>query len=367
MASRTVALKSKTYRLELRTTLVLGLGGVILTAIWPFTSDVFHQWMRQADLVVGGLFSAGQLEYPPIGSFYLQALNQLPAPGLAVMLNALIMVAGAAAITWVIAHHSAGDKRSQARLWAFSPALIFLLPLNFDVAAALMALIAIVTIGSKRVSTTGAAIAVGTLIKVFPGALVFPLLPLIQSRRKRIVLLVSSAVVLLFGYAMFALFHPDTWLLHFQFAQSRQDAWTSLWRFVDPFLGASETSNLIIGAGSTIGVFAALAGIAIWAAKRQPPAAVVAVVAVVAFLILNKVFKPQYILWVTPLYAFAGGKKIWMRLLEYSAMAELSTYYLPMPQWFYVLSLLSRSVALMAMIGIARQHNWMNHPVVPSL
>ena len=346
-------------------TACLGLAGVILVAFLPFMSDVFRIWMRQNGMSVGSPFGPGEFEYPPLGSLYMERLTGLPTPGIAVMTNGLLMVVAATAITLLLVKNSTGDERPAVYLWAASPGLVFLLPLNFDVAAALMTLLAVMAIGSQRLALGGVSIGVGAMLKVFPGSLILPVLPLIAGWKRRSWFLASGAVVVFISYLIFWLALPETWLLHFEFAEIRTDSWTTIWRFLEPGLSAIgiDVSNRIVNSASILLTLVSLLGVAVWAKRRNPSAGTVAVIAVIAFLFFNKVFKPQYVLWVTPLYAYVGGRIIWARLLEYSAIVELATYYVPLPGVVGLLTLIGRTIALLAMaIHVGRSQFRVRNP-----
>ena len=51
------------------------------------------------------------------------------------------------------------------------------------------------------------------------------------------------------------------------------------------------------------------------------------------FLVGNKVFKPQYVLWLIPFLAWAGVSRQPVRLVEATAMGHFAVVYLLGPTW----------------------------------
>lgn len=107
-----------------------------LFAAFPAFSDIYRLWRRQAGVVPGEL-APEAFEYPPIAAVIFEPLTWLPSARWAVLVNGLVMVVAAIAVTRLIRRHTEPGTSPDTHLWVASPALLFLLPMNWDVAVAL--------------------------------------------------------------------------------------------------------------------------------------------------------------------------------------------------------------------------------------
>ena len=166
-------------------TVFRGLLGTALFAVAPFVSDVYRLWRRSAGLVPGG-FSPGQFEYPPLSALYWAPFPRFPSATWAVVANGLVMTLFAVGVTWLLVYARRSGLSPDIRFWAASPALIFFLPIGWDVAVALFALAGVILVGVGRFRSAGAALSLGAVFKIFPGAAILPLLPLIPGVRPQV-------------------------------------------------------------------------------------------------------------------------------------------------------------------------------------
>lgn len=338
-----------------------GLLGVGLFFAFPPFSDVYRLWRRDAGLVPGALFGPGDFEYPPLAAPYWELLSGLPSSRAAVAINGLVMVAAAVAITWLLMKVSDREQTPAVRLWATSPVLLFFLPINWDAVAVLMTVGGMVLLHAGKYPKAGAMLGAGVALKVFPGSLFLPLLPMIKGLGRRASFLASGLIMVGGSYLAYAFVRPEGWLVHLRFASSRGEIESTLWGVVDSALRtlgvALSVSQLNLAALSVLG--ALLVGISLWVARHRPTLGEGAALALIAFLLVNKVFKPQYIIWVLPLLALIGARKATVRTLEYSAILELATYYFVLPSFLVVGAFIGRHTALgLAAIEIVRRRRF---------
>lgn len=313
--------------------------GVGLYLAFPAFSDVYRLWERSAG---DPRFAASAFEYPPISALYFWPLTFLPSSRWAVFANGVIMVAAVMAVTWLLARWATGrgGHPVDIRMWVASPALMLLLAVNWDVLVGLFAVLGVIALYQHREAGSGFWLGFGTAFKVFPGVIVLPTLPLLEGWRRRIMFLLAGGLVLGVSYVLYAWLRPDEWLFHLEFASQRTDFDLTIWdlldRALDPW-GASLSLGLV-NTMSTVALAAAVVLTAIWSYLRKPTYASVAAVALIALLVFNKVFKPQYVLWVIPFLAWVGVSRWKVRTLEAVVILQFAAIYFPLPPTIFPLS-----------------------------
>ncbi len=338
-------LSSRRY---LTDTAVRGGLAVVLYAVFPAFSDIHRLWERQAGLVPGWPF--GVFEYPPIGALYFAPFRLLPSGRGAVVVNGVVMVAAAVAITWLLTRMTEGSDPHgvDLQMWVGSPALLFLLPINWDVLVALISLLGVVALYRSRAVLSGFWHGVGTVFKVFPGAVVLPVVPLIDGWRRRVMFLASGSVVLVASYLAYAVVDPDGWRFHLDFASIRTDIDSTVW-------GVADSIVRMFGAGlpmstvntmSTIAIVVALLAVTYWTARSKVTPVEAAAVALMALMAFNKVFKPQYVLWVLPFLAWIRVSRLKVRILEATAILQFAVIYFALPAFLFVVEASVRLVVL---------------------
>lgn len=321
--------RSGTEERQLIDTTLVGLASTLLYTGFPQFSDLNTLWLRDH-----GIFAYPGLppafEYPPLAAVLWEPLSWLPSPRLAVFINGLLMTAAAVGVTWVLQRLARSYDSADLNLWVLSPALLMFLPINWDVAAVLAMVVAVVLLENQRAGLAGFALGAGTALKVFPGSLFLPLLPLMR-RRHRWKWLFAGGLTVSIAYAAYVVAAPETWRVHLDFASSRVDYETTLWGGLDVALGWFGVSLPLttINVLSLTATAAALIAVTVWVARRRPTIAEAALLAVGAFIVFNKVFKPQYVLWVLPFAVLAHSKRLSVRVLELSAIVELVAIYSP--------------------------------------
>jgi hypothetical protein len=115
---------------------------------------------------------------------------------------------------------------------------------------------------------------------------------------------------------------PSGWAWFFVFSKERGADWGSIWYFFEhfsvPALGNSSLSALNLMSAVFFAVAcAAIAWLAL-AAPRRPRLPQLCFLVLAAFLITNKVWSPQYVIWLVPL-AVLARPRLWPYLLWQAA------------------------------------------------
>lgn len=321
---------------------------VALYLAFPAFSDVYRLWERE--LGADPRFTRIPFEYPPVSAFFFEPLSWLPSSSWAVAVNGLIMVAAAVAITWALIRRTNRftETAPEIRMWVASPALLLFLPINWDVLVALTAVLGVAALYTNRSAVAGLWHGIGAAFKVFPGVMVLPFLPLIDTWRRRFKFLVWGFVALLASYLTYSFVEPHTWLFHLEFASDRRDIDSTIWGILDRVYDAAgaNLSNGAINILSTLSLAVALLLITWWAARRRPSFAEVAAVAVIAMLTFNKVFKPQYILWALPFLAWISVDRLKVRVAESATVVQFAVIYFALPGFIYPIHTAVRVISL---------------------
>ena len=212
----------------------------------------------------------------------------------------------------------AGRRIWDAALVAGSPLLIFQIFTNFDALATAFAMGAMLAWARKRPVLAGVLIGLGVAAKLYPALLLLPILVLAlrSGRLAEAGKTVASALAawLVVNLPIMVLF-PQGWSEFFRLNSRRGEDMDSLYNVIGSFtgwpgfdrdLGFWEPPVIL---NSVVAVLfatccAAIAYVALTAPQR-PRVAQLAFLVVAAFLLTNKVWSPQFSLWLVPLAVLA--------------------------------------------------------------
>ena len=202
---------------------------------------------------------------------------------------------------------------TRALYLALAPTLLIYAFVNWDLLAVALATAATFAYLRDRDAASGALLGLGAAAKFYPGLLVIPfVLGRVRQRRpaEATQLVVWSVVAYAGANLPFAVAAPHPWATFFRFNTARPVDWDSLWFAACQRLhggtGCAWSPHLI----DTLSLvaFAAVAA-AVWFLKRarEPdfPRWTFGLPLIIAFLLTNKVYSPQYGLWLLPWFALA--------------------------------------------------------------
>ncbi|MED5815783.1 glycosyltransferase family 87 protein [Mycolicibacterium sp. 050232] len=212
----------------------------------------------------------------------------------------------------------AGRRVWDAALVAGSPIVIFQVFTNFDALATATAAGAMLAWARRKPVWAGALIGIGVAVKLYPLLLFVPLVLLgLRSGRLREVgkaALTAVATWLLVNLPIMVLF-PRGWSEFFRLNTRRGDDMDSLynvvksftdWRGFDPDLGFWQPPTVLNTVTAVLFAACCIAiGYIALTAPQRPRLAQLAFLVVAAFLLTNKVWSPQFSLWLVPLAVLA--------------------------------------------------------------
>jgi len=196
-----------------------------------------------------------------------------------------------------------------AAILAASPALALTAIINWDLLALVFVAGAAWAWARDRPVLTGVMIGLGTATKLFPLLLLGALL-VICVRERRLPDLgraVGAAVgSWLLVNAPAYVTGPEQWAHFWSFNSERGPDLGSLWLVADQALDASISASTV-NAGSWVVLLLWCAGVLAVGLRAPvtPRFAQLGLLIVVGFLVVNKVYSPQYVLWLLPLAALA--------------------------------------------------------------
>jgi Glycosyltransferase family 87 len=207
--------------------------------------------------------------------------------------------------------------RWQGLMVALSPALILSAFINWDLIALALTTMGIAAWAARRGVWAGILLGLGVATKFYPLAVFGPLLLLClrAGRLRDFAKTLAAAVAAWLAVDLpVMIVAPSGWAYFFVFSKDRGADWGSIWylfeHFNTPVLGNAQLSVLNEMSAAFLGAaFAAIAVLAL-AAPRRPRLPQLCFLVLAAFLITNKVWSPQYVVWLVPL-AVLARPRLW--------------------------------------------------------
>ncbi|MGV9844000.1 glycosyltransferase family 87 protein [Streptomyces fungicidicus] len=268
------------------------------------------------------------LEYPVLTGLFMEVAAWLtPGSGSIQdqeqwywMVNAGMLMACAAVLVVCVTRTHA-RRPWDGLLVALAPALALTATINWDLLAVALTAAAMLMWARSRPLAFGLLLGLATAAKFYPGLLLGPLLVLCWRAgrwREFGTALGGAAAAWLVVNGPVMLFAFDGWSKFYEFSHERPVDFGSFWLIL-----AQNSDNPL--STDTVNTLAAVlmllccAGIAALTlmAPRRPRFAQLAFLVVAAFILTNKVYSPQYVLWLVPLAALARPK--WRDFLVWQA------------------------------------------------
>lgn len=274
------------------------------------------------------------------------------------------------ATVWATAR-LAGRRIWDAALVAASPILIFQAFTNFDALATALATGALLAWARRRPTLAGVLLGMGVAAKLYPALLLLPLLLLAVRTGRLADAARTAAVAVLTWFAINApvmLMYPRGWSEFFRLNTRRTADMDSLynvvksftgWQGFDPNLGFWQPP-VVLNAVVAVAFLACCAGIAYIAltAPRRPRLPQLAFLVVAAFLLVNKVWSPQFSLWLVPLAVLALPHRrillIWMTIDALVWVPRMLYLFgvqnKGLPEQWFTTTVLLRDIAVLALV-----------------
>ncbi|MQA86450.1 MAG: DUF2029 domain-containing protein [Streptosporangiales bacterium] len=252
-------------------------------------------------------------------------------------LNAALLTLSAV-VTVIAVGYLAVRRPRDALMMAVAPGLALAAYINWDLLAVALSVLGLLAWSRRRHGWAGLLLGLAVATKFYPLVFFGPLFLLcLRAGRLRAFAVTTAAAVggwLAVNLPVMAV-APGSWAEFYSFNRERGADWGSLWYLFQltgiPALGTSDVSRInLMGTGAFLVCCAAIAVLAL-AAPRRPRLAQLLFLTLAAFLVTNKVWSPQYVLWLLPLVVLARPR--WPTFLAWQA-AEVG-YFVAI--WFYLL------------------------------
>ncbi|MDY6054548.1 glycosyltransferase family 87 protein [Micrococcus sp.] len=260
-------------------------------------------------------------EYPVlmslVASVAAQITHWLPFPpeqGVLVFWGVnLLAVVGLWAVTAVLTVRAAGRRWTDGLMVAVAPGIILAGTVNWDLWAVALLAGGMLAWLRGRPGWAGVLIGLGAATKLYPLLILGPMLVLaLRSRRFGPFLQATAGAVVAWLAVNLPLMltHFDSWAVFFTFSSERGPGLSSVWNAWDvmavqagwPLVPEGRLSLYAWGAFAVCCAGVLVLGLA---ARRTPRLAQLAFLVVAAFVLTNKVYSPQFVVWLVPLAALA--------------------------------------------------------------
>ncbi len=267
----------------------------------------------------------------------------------------------------------AGRRIWDAALVAASPILIFQIFTNFDALATALAAGGLLAWARRRPTLAGVLIGLGVAAKLYPALFLLPLF-LLGARTGRLRDAARTALVAVGTWAVVnapvAIRYPRGWSEFFRLNSRRGDDMDSLynvvksftgWKGFDSGLGFWQPPILLNSVVAVLfGLCCAAIGYIALTAPRRPRLAQLAFLVVAAFLLVNKVWSPQFSLWLVPLAVLALPHRrillVWMTIDALVWVPRMLYLYgeqnKGLPEQWFTATVALRDIAVMVLIAL---------------
>ncbi|MDZ5077846.1 glycosyltransferase family 87 protein [Nesterenkonia sp. HG001] len=202
--------------------------------------------------------------------------------------------------------YSAGRRRSDAILVALAPGIVLTLSVNWDMWAVFLGALALLLWGRGRPGWAGVLIGLGAAMKLYPLFFFGAVLVLcVRSGRLRsaVTTLSAAAATWLAVNLPFMIAAFDQWALFYRFSSEREVSFSSMW-LAFGWLGLDGEGFSLLSNGLFLLCCLGVAYLA-WAAPTRPRMAQLCFLIVASFILLGKVYSPQFVMWLIPLVVLA--------------------------------------------------------------
>ncbi|MBI4132712.1 MAG: DUF2029 domain-containing protein [Candidatus Sungbacteria bacterium] len=316
----------------------LGLLGAPLQIVY---SDTLGFYERAAS--PGYPYIGKNIEYPVLTGVFIDAMARIGGsrPGYYAA-TSVFLAAFAAVIAWLLWRMTPADGRGRLRRYfAFAPSLFVFAAYNWDLLALLFVVAAFYVMERRRFAAAAFFLALGFSAKFYPVIYFLPLWLAQSSWKERGKTLAIFAATAIAVNLPFLLANTEGWSYFFTLNSARNANPDSIWTIVRfffrglevPAINAISLSLFVGGYGWALWRFRGAAERGLVAASRPAPALWLCFLGTLILLLTNKVFSPQYILWLLPFFVLLPAVTRW----QFYALegANLAALFFILP-WFFL-------------------------------
>ncbi len=297
-------------QLFLAAVVLVGISSALIHAVYGLSIAYRNIWatlaysdilsMRGVAHIPGLPYLDYQLEYPVLTGLFIRFMGVLGTGNWQYyVLTCAGLIAFAALATYFLYRTmSDAGRRTFLLCWVVAPSMFIFLIYNWDIMAVLCVTVALYLAAKERDCLAAVALAFGFSCKLYP---VLYLVPLLMKRRTlaswaRLIGAFAVTALAINLFFMVSNFHG--WYYFFSFNSTRPPNEDSIWG-----LACYWIRPLTIGQVNIVSwvLFAAGAAIVVWRFRHQSTVKLWFALTLV-FVLANKVFSPQYALWLLPFF-----------------------------------------------------------------
>lgn len=278
-----------------------------------------------------------------------------------------VLLAAATVVAVLATARTTGRRPWDAAMVALAPGIVLAGTINWDLWAVALVAVGMYLFSRERLVLAGVFMGIATAAQVYPPLILVAIL-LLSLRTGRFQPLLksagSAAVTWVAVNLPFAVANPAGWAYYFQYSADRDAGYSSPWFAVNLLLQRTRGQELsaatvdVLSSGFFVLACVLIALVALTAPTR-PRLAQLAFLIVAAFILTNKVYSPQFVVWLIPLLALARPRwrdflvwqgieglhwaAVWMYLGQVTS-AGSSQHNLDMP--YYVLAVAAHMIAV---------------------
>lgn len=275
--------------------------------------DVFPYVGSEGTNPDSGMTPKGFVEYPVLTGLLMYVAALLSESGDEFMLWNSILLSVTALGTTVVLFLASGDKRGVA-YWAAAPPLILYAFHNWDLLAVLFGTLGLFFYSRGRFWQSGLFCALGASAKLYP-IFFLPMLGLAILARERKLgpdgwkFGLGAVGGLLAVNGPFMLLNFDLWKMTYTFHADRTPNFETTWavlnhygqRWKQEWMTETAAKSFVDTFGA-LGLLALFVALGVLVYRGRIPAIQAAFGAMLAFMLLNKIYSVQYTLWVMPFF-----------------------------------------------------------------
>ena len=275
----------------------------------------------------GGVGSHGFNEYPVLTGLFMWVTGWVAWSGSSYLVVTMILLSLCAALAAVLLWRMT-DRR--AAYWTASPILALYAFHNWDLLAVAASVVGIYLWWSGRSSRAAFVFAVGGAFKLYPALFIVPLIcdQLVQRRTRK------AAEVAATGFGSlalinlpFILINASGWWATYRFHADRAPTSSgTIWAVLDSTL-STTTENWLAFSCLAASLVVITVGVFLSRPSIGYPVVEWCAAATAAFILLNKVSSPQYILWLVPFLALLPLRSAWWWLLSAGALVRYAALF----------------------------------------
>ncbi len=271
--------------------------------IGPWAKQAFEPGLPYVDKVV---------EYPVIIGMMMHLATQFGTKGYLLLHYILLFICAIISTYYLykLCNLFGKSKKNIFIFWIFTPTFLWFSFYNWDIIAVMFSILALYNYQRKNDITASIFLGLGVATKMYPILILFPVL-LHRDIKGWVKNGIAFAASFLFVNAYFMISRFAGWYATYGFHSKRMPNIDSIWWLLMQLFPELKvrTVNLV-----TLILFA-LVYILLNARFRRLNPVFLSMNSILAFLIINKVFSPQFLLWVLPFFALYP-----IRLKEFYAL-----------------------------------------------